>query len=133
MGFTGDWYIDGRVLSVRPSVIILLTDFIACTDDISPSVKLVNGVVFVIISQGGRSPCHSLHKYIFVFFTWQHQIQWENKLKSLSSPLLQPKLGMRLSWRVMMVKNFPSPSITNLKQDIGNDLGYVWYDFFELI
>jgi hypothetical protein len=30
---------------VRPSVIISPTDFIAVTDGISPSVKLVNGVV----------------------------------------------------------------------------------------
>jgi hypothetical protein len=41
MGFTDDWYTDGRV----PSVIISPTDFIAVTDGISPSVKLVNGVV----------------------------------------------------------------------------------------
>jgi hypothetical protein len=45
MGFTNDWYTDGRVPSVRPSVIILPTNFIAFTDGISPSVKLVNGVV----------------------------------------------------------------------------------------
>jgi hypothetical protein len=47
MGFTDDWYTDGRVPLVRPSVIIVPTDFIACTDGISPSVKLVNGVVYV--------------------------------------------------------------------------------------
>jgi hypothetical protein len=41
MGVTDDWYTDGRV----PSVIISPTDFIAVTDGISPSVKLVNGVV----------------------------------------------------------------------------------------
>jgi hypothetical protein len=40
-----DWYTDGRVPSVRPSVIISPTDFIAVTDGISLSVKLVNGVV----------------------------------------------------------------------------------------
>ena len=45
MGFTDDWYTDGRVPSVRMSVIIVPTDLIACTDGISPSVKLVNGVV----------------------------------------------------------------------------------------
>jgi hypothetical protein len=45
MGFTDDWYTDGRVPSVRMSVIIVPTDFSACTDGISPSVKLVNGVV----------------------------------------------------------------------------------------
>jgi hypothetical protein len=38
---------DGRVLSVRPSVIISLTEFIPVTDRISPSVKLFNGVVFI--------------------------------------------------------------------------------------
>jgi hypothetical protein len=42
MGVTDDWYTDGRV----PSVIISPTDCIAVTDGISPSVKLVNGVVF---------------------------------------------------------------------------------------
>jgi hypothetical protein len=41
MGFTDDWYTDGRV----PSVIISSTDFIAFTDGISPSVKLDNVVV----------------------------------------------------------------------------------------
>jgi len=45
MGFTDDWYTDGRVPSVRPSVIIVPMDFIACTDGISLSVKLVNGLV----------------------------------------------------------------------------------------
>jgi hypothetical protein len=38
---------DGRVPSVRPSVIISLTEFIPVTDGISPSVKLFNGVVFI--------------------------------------------------------------------------------------
>jgi len=47
MGFTDDWYTDGRVLSMRPSVIIVPTDFIAFTDGMSPSVKMVNGVVHV--------------------------------------------------------------------------------------
>jgi hypothetical protein len=42
MGVTDDWYTDGRV----PSVIISPTDFIVVTDGISPSIKLVNGVVF---------------------------------------------------------------------------------------
>jgi len=42
MGFTDDWYTDGRVLSV----IIVPIDFIAFTDGMSLSVKLVNGVVF---------------------------------------------------------------------------------------
>ena len=45
MVVTNDWYTDGRVPSVRPSVIISPTDFIDGTDGISPSVKLVNGVV----------------------------------------------------------------------------------------
>jgi len=45
MGFTDDWYTDGRVLSVRPSVFFSPTDFIAVTDGISPSVKLDNVVV----------------------------------------------------------------------------------------
>jgi hypothetical protein len=38
---------DGRVPSVRPSVMISLTEFIPVTDGISPSVKLFNGVVFI--------------------------------------------------------------------------------------
>jgi len=54
MGFTDDWYTDGCVSSVRSSVIILPTDFIACTDRISPSVKLVNGVVIVFGFQSGK-------------------------------------------------------------------------------
>jgi hypothetical protein len=45
MGFTDDWYTDGHIPSVMSSVIILPMDFIACTDGISPSVKLVNGVL----------------------------------------------------------------------------------------
>ena len=45
MGFTDDWYTDGRV----PSVIISPTDLIAITDGIIqiPSVKLDNVVVFI--------------------------------------------------------------------------------------
>jgi hypothetical protein len=46
---TDDYYTDGRVLSVRPSVIISPTAFIPDTDGISPSVKLFNGVVSAII------------------------------------------------------------------------------------
>jgi len=45
MKVTDDCYTDGRVLSVKPSVIISPTDFIALTDGISPSVKLDNVVV----------------------------------------------------------------------------------------
>jgi len=41
MRFTDDCYTDGRV----PSVLFLLTDFIAVTDGMSPSVKLDNVVV----------------------------------------------------------------------------------------
>jgi len=41
MGFTDDCYTDGR----DPSVLFLPTDFIAVTDEISPSVKLDNVVV----------------------------------------------------------------------------------------
>jgi len=44
-GVTDDYYTDGRVTSVRPSVIILPTELIPGTDGISPSVKLFNGVV----------------------------------------------------------------------------------------
>jgi hypothetical protein len=47
MGFTDDWYTDGRVPSVRLSVFFSPTDFIAVTDGISPSVKLDNVVVRV--------------------------------------------------------------------------------------
>jgi hypothetical protein len=45
IGVTDDYYTDGRVPSVRPSVIISPTEFIPVTDKISPSVKLFNGVV----------------------------------------------------------------------------------------
>jgi hypothetical protein len=45
MGITDDYYTDGRVPSVRPSVIISPTEFITITDRISPSVKMFNGVV----------------------------------------------------------------------------------------
>ena len=45
MEVTDDCYTDGRVPSVRPSVIISPTDFIVVTDGIGPSIKLVNGVV----------------------------------------------------------------------------------------
>jgi hypothetical protein len=45
MGVTDDYYTDGRVLSVRPSVIISPTKLIPGIDRSSPSVKLFNGVV----------------------------------------------------------------------------------------
>jgi hypothetical protein len=48
IGVTDDWYIDGRVSSVRPLGIISPTDFIPVIDVISPSVKLFNGVVVAI-------------------------------------------------------------------------------------
>ena len=52
IGVTDDWYTDGRVPSVTPSVIISPTDFIYVTDRIIPSVKLFNGVVEgLLISQ----------------------------------------------------------------------------------
>jgi hypothetical protein len=50
MGVTDDCYTDGRVPSVKPSVIISPTDFIAFTDGISPSVKLDNVVVLKLFS-----------------------------------------------------------------------------------
>jgi hypothetical protein len=43
-GVTDDCYTDGR----GPSVIILPTECIPVTDGISPSVKLFNGVVYLI-------------------------------------------------------------------------------------
>jgi hypothetical protein len=43
---TDDYYTDGRVPSVRPSVIISPTEFIPVTNGMSPSVKLINGVVY---------------------------------------------------------------------------------------
>ena len=46
MGFTDDWYTDGRVSSVMPSVFVSPTDCIAVTDGISLSVKLDNVVMF---------------------------------------------------------------------------------------
>jgi hypothetical protein len=45
MGFTDDCYTDGTCPSVSPSVLFSLTDFIAVTDGMSPSVKLDNVVV----------------------------------------------------------------------------------------
>jgi len=62
MGFTDDWYIDGHVPSVRPSVLFSPTDFIAVTDGISPSVKLDNVVVYVLCEGSrhqGSSPFRS--------------------------------------------------------------------------
>jgi len=50
IGVTDDWYTDRRVASVRPSIIISPTDFIPVTDGISPSVKLFNGVVSILIN-----------------------------------------------------------------------------------
>jgi len=47
MGVTDDYYTDGHVPSVRPSVIISPKEFIFVTDRISLSVKLFNGVVFL--------------------------------------------------------------------------------------
>ena len=44
-GITDDYYTDGRVPSMKPSVIISATELIRVTDGISPSVKLFNGVV----------------------------------------------------------------------------------------
>ena len=55
MNFTDDWYTNGRVPSVRPSVIIVPMDFIACTDGISPLVKLVN------------STCVCIYIYIYIY------------------------------------------------------------------
>jgi hypothetical protein len=45
MGFTDDWFTDGALPSVNPSVLFSPTDFIAFTDGINPSVKLDNVVV----------------------------------------------------------------------------------------
>jgi len=45
MGFTDDWFTDGALPSVNPSVLFSPTDFIAVTDGINPSVKLDNVVV----------------------------------------------------------------------------------------
>jgi hypothetical protein len=50
-GVTDNYYTDGRVTSVRPSVIILPTELIPCTNGISPSVKLFNGVVIFNIER----------------------------------------------------------------------------------
>ena len=50
IGFTDDWYTDGRVPSVRPSVLFSPMDCIAVTDGISPSVKLDNVVVITLES-----------------------------------------------------------------------------------
>ena len=44
-GVTDDYYTDGRVPSVKSSVIILPTECIPVTDGISSLVKLFNGVV----------------------------------------------------------------------------------------
>jgi hypothetical protein len=45
MGFTDDWFTDGALPSVNPSVLFSPTDLIAVTDGINPSVKLDNVVV----------------------------------------------------------------------------------------
>jgi hypothetical protein len=45
MGFTDDWFTDGSLPSVNPSVLFSPTDLIAVTDGINPSVKLDNVVV----------------------------------------------------------------------------------------
>jgi hypothetical protein len=45
MGFTDDYYTDGRVLSVIPLVLFSPTDFITVIDGMIPSVKLDNVVV----------------------------------------------------------------------------------------
>jgi hypothetical protein len=45
MGFTDDWFTDGALPSVNPSVLFSPTDLIAVTDRINPSVKLDNVVV----------------------------------------------------------------------------------------
>jgi hypothetical protein len=50
MGFTDDYYTDGRDPSVTPSVLFLPMDFIAVTYGISPSAKLYNVVVYVFFS-----------------------------------------------------------------------------------
>jgi hypothetical protein len=44
-GVTDDYYTDGRVPLVRPSIIISPTEFIPVTDRISLQVKLFNSVV----------------------------------------------------------------------------------------
>jgi hypothetical protein len=49
MGFTDDWFTDGALPSVNPSVFFSPMDFIAVTDGINPSVKLDNVVVFNVI------------------------------------------------------------------------------------
>jgi hypothetical protein len=64
MEFTDDWYTDGRVPSVRPSVIISPTDFIAVTDRISPSVKLDN----VVVSAGMSLSFFSSLSYVYLGF-----------------------------------------------------------------
>jgi hypothetical protein len=50
MGVTDDWYTDGRVPSVRPSICFSPTNFIVVTDGISPSVKLDNVVVIWLLN-----------------------------------------------------------------------------------
>ena len=63
MGVTDDWYTDGRVPSMRPSVIISPTDFIPINDGISLSVKLFNGVVFKLkfILLIHKNICEAIH------------------------------------------------------------------------
>jgi hypothetical protein len=53
-GVTDDHYTDGRVPLVKPSVIILPTEFIPVTDGISPLVKLFNDVMTFILSDDER-------------------------------------------------------------------------------
>jgi hypothetical protein len=50
MGFTDDWFTDGSLPSVNPSVLFSPTDLIAVTDGINPSVKLDNVVVVCVLN-----------------------------------------------------------------------------------
>ena len=68
MGFTDDYYTDGRDPSVTPSVLFLPTEFIAVTDGISPSAKLYNVVVYSKLNS----------KFVFYYCIFYNSL---NKLK----------------------------------------------------
>jgi hypothetical protein len=69
MGFTDDCYTDGRDPSVTPSVLLLPTECIDVTDEISPSAKLYNVVVTAITQSSTISP--SLLIAIFSCYTYK--------------------------------------------------------------
>jgi hypothetical protein len=89
---TDDYYTDGCIPSVRPSVIISPTAFIPDTDRISPSVKLFNGVVSLVEMKLKLSDkyfnfvdiCFNIYIYIYIYIyntgIYMHQCLCLSKL-----------------------------------------------------